>query len=246
MIRKTALIIGGSSGIGRKIAEELSKVGYNIFVTYNNGNIDELKMKCEELGSKFDSYKLDVSDHQQITRFFQENIKKIDYLDCAIYCAGISLDEKLLMDEKDGNIGMILDVNLRGAIYFAKESMKYFSKIKHGNIVFISSIYGLYGGACESVYSASKGGLIALTKAMALECGSFNVRVNCVAPGYIKTRMTEKFNEEERVAIKEETPLKRLGETEDVANTVTFLVSDASSFITGEVITVSGGVNRYN
>lgn len=245
MIKKTALIIGGSSGIGGKIAEELARAGYNICATYNNTCLDKTKTECEDFGAKFESFKLDVSKEQSIEKFFNENIKKIDYLDCAIYCAGISLDEKLLIDETYENINKIIDVNLRGAILFARETMKYFSKVKRGNIIFISSLYGIYGGACESVYSATKGGLIALTKSLAQECGNFNVRVNCVAPGYINTKMTERYNMQEREEIKKSTPINRLGEAEDVAKTVKFLVSEDSSFITGEVLTVSGGAVIY-
>ena len=126
-----------------------------------------------------------------------------------------------------------------------KEAMKYLIKQKHGSIVNISSIYGIYGGACESTYSASKAGIIGLTKALAQECGPFGVRVNAIAPGYIQTRMTKVFNDEEKENIKNATPLCRLGNVTDVANATFFLANDDSSFITGQVLEVSGGATIF-
>ncbi len=245
MIKKTVLVVGATSGIGKEIVKKFAKSGYDIFATFNNGNIEEIEKICKEYNSNLFSFSLNVKDGEIFESLFKKVEKEVDYLDCAVYCSGISFDEKLLIDVEREEIDNIIDVNLKGAIYFGREAMRFFSRKKYGSIIFISSIYGIYGGACESVYSASKGGLIALTKAMSLECGNFNVKVNCVAPGFIETKMTEKFNDEEREQIKINTPLNRLGSGEDVADAVAFLASEDASFITGQVIEVAGGACRF-
>ncbi len=244
-MRKSVLIVGGSSGIGRAIALKFAENNYDVFVSYNNSEVEDLKFNCENLGARFESFKLNVKFYSDYEKLFAWLKNEAEYLDCVVYCAGLSLDEKLLFDENLEDIDDIIDVNLKGGIYCAKEAAQYFSKIKHGSIIFISSIYGIYGGACESVYSAAKGGLIALSKALSQECGNFNVRVNCVAPGCIETKMTEKYIKTEKEQLESVTPMRRIGQPEDVASTVFFLASDEASFITGEVITVSGGAVRF-
>ncbi len=245
MIKKTALIVGASSGIGKEIVNEFAKSGYNVVATYNSGDFVEIENICKKNNSNLFNYNLNVKNADDMANLFKFIEKEVDFLDCAVFCPGVSLDEKLLFDFDVNEINEIIDVNLKGAIFFGSEAMKYFCKRQHGSIIFISSIYGIYGGACESVYSASKGGVIALTKAMALECGSFNVRVNCVAPGFIQTKMTDKFNEEERENIKLNTPLNRLGRPEDVAGVVAFLANDKAAFMTGEIIEVAGGACKF-
>ena len=150
----------------------------------------------------------------------------------------------MLIDKQTELIDDILSSNLRGTILFNKEILKRFMSQKHGNIVNVSSIYGISGGSLESVYSSCKAGIIGLTKSLAIECAPF-VRVNAVAPGCIETKMTNNLSKIDKQCVIDSTPLERLGTPQDVANAIYFLACDESSFITGEVLSVTGGVTRF-
>lgn len=246
-MKKSVLILGASGGIGEAIAKEFAVAGYDIYATYNKGNLSNLRAFCNEKNVELTQICMDIENYQSISNAFQEAFSKAEYLESVINSTGLSLSEKLLRDESVENIDRLLNINLKGAILISREAMKYFIKLKRGNIINISSIYGLYGGSCEAVYSATKGGIIALTKALAQECAGFNVRVNCVAPGCIETNMTKQYlnSEEGREQLINSTPLKRIGAPEDVAKAVKFLATEDSSFITGECLTVSGGVLTF-
>lgn len=246
MIKKQVVIFGGSSDIGQGIIKKLAKEGYDIIATYNKTPVTkELFNECESNSSKLETYKIDLANRNEIELFFNKVIFGNKLIENFVYCAGVSKSEKLIMDESFDDIDEILDVNLRGALYSSKLIMKHFLNVERGSVVFISSVYGLYGGACESVYTATKGGLIALTKSLALELANMNVRVNCVAPGCIETKMTKYILDSERANIENSIPLKRIGQTEDVANAVNFLIGEESSYMTGEVLTISGGALRF-
>lgn len=246
-MKKSILILGASGGIGEAIAKEFANAGYNIFATCNTGKLEKLEEFCGSKNVELTKYSMDITKFDDIERVLKDVFAKADYLESVINATGLSFPEKLLCDENLDNIDKLLNVNLKGAILVSREAMKYFIKLKHGTIVNISSIYGVYGGSCEAVYSASKGGIIALTKALAQECASFNVRVNCVAPGCIETKMTESYLKTDagRQELINATPLKRIGTPEDIAKAVKFLATDESSFITGECLTVSGGVLTF-
>lgn len=246
-MRKSVLILGASGGIGEAIVKEFASAGYDIFATYNKTDINKMQDFCKEKCVNLIQIKMNIENATEIEKTFSQVFKSAEYLESVINATGLSLPEKLLCDESIENIAKIIDVNLKGSILISREAIKHFIKLKRGNIVNISSIYGIYGGSCEAAYSASKGGIIALTKALAQECASFNVRVNCVAPGCIETSMTKSFfnTEEGRQQLIDATPLKRIGRPEDVAKAVKFLATDESSFITGECLTVSGGVLTF-
>ncbi len=245
MIRKSVFITGASGDIGYAIAKEFADNGYNIIATYYNGNCNKIIEYCNKINIEIKTFKMNLENYQDIESCIKQAFDESDYLDCAVCNAGISNPEILLCDESKENIDKIIDINLKGTIYCNQILSKYFIKQKHGNIINISSIYGLYGGPAETTYSATKAGIIGLTKALALELAACNIRVNAVAPGFIETKMTSCFNKLEKEHIKENTPLQRLGEACDVAHAVFFLASDKASFITGEVLTVSGGVLRF-
>ena len=245
MIRKSVIVTGASGDIGFAISKKFAEKGYNIIATYNSGNLDNLKETCKRLNVELFEIKIDLEDANSIENGFKKAFSSMPYIDSIICNAGACEDEVLLCDMTREQINKLLDTNLKGTIICNREAMKYLIKQKHGSIINISSIYGQFGGACESVYSATKAGIIGLTKALALECAPYEIRVNAVAPGFIETKMTSCFNEEEKKNIKNLTPLKRLGKSEDVANVVYFLASEDSSFITGETITVSGGALRF-
>ena len=243
-MKKSVIVIGASGGIGDAICKVFAKDGYNIIATYFSNEIEKLENYCNEI-STFSKYKLDISKGEEVKSFFDKVFKENLYIESVINCAGISRPEKLLIDETDENIDKIIDINLKGAIYVSREAMRNFINCRRGNIINIASIYGIYGGSCESVYSSTKGGIIALTKSLAMECANFNVRVNAIAPGFISTNMTKDFNEAERAEIKISTPLNRLGMPEDVAYAVKFLASENASFITGEIFEVTGGAIKF-
>lgn len=245
MIRKTVFITGGSGGIGEATALKFASNGYNIATTFLTGDVSKLENKCKNLGVDFVAYKMDLKDENQIIDTFNKVFSKFDYVDCVICNAGKADKESLLIDVPTENIDALLNTNLRGTILCNREAFKKFLNQKHGNIVNISSIFGLNGGPCEAVYSATKGGIIGLTKALAVEGAPFNIRVNAIAPGYIDTKMTAHFSTEEKNYAIDMTPLKRIGKGEDVAQAIYFLSTEQASFITGEVLTVSGGVLRF-
>lgn len=245
MIKKSVVVVGATRGIGLAVVEKFAQNGYDVVATFNNGSLEKAKEICQKYGAKILPIKMDISKYEDVKNGFETAFKNIDYIDCVVCNSGISLGEKLLCDQSIEEIEQIINVNLKGIIYCNREAQKHFINQKHGNIVNISSIYGLYGGACESAYSASKGGIIALTKALSEECGEFSLRVNAVAPGCIETDMTACYTNEEKEEIKNKTPLKKLGTTSDIANAVFFLASDDASFITGEVLTVSGGATKF-
>lgn len=245
MIRKSVFITGASGDIGAKLVERFAQNGYDVVATYNNGSIEKLKNICAKLNVDFKAYKMNIENVEEIESCFKEAFKNSPYIDCVVCNAGISLNEMLLCDMEEQDIDKIININFRGTIYCNKAAVKHFIKQKHGNIINISSIYGLYGGACESVYSATKAGIIGLTKSLALEVASLGIRVNAVAPGFIETKMTAHFTSDEKEKIKDNTPMGRLGNTDDVAAACLFLASDEASFITGETINVNGGALRF-
>ncbi len=244
MLRKTVIITGGFGGIGSAVAETFAQNGYNLALTYNNSFDPSLIKKLKGFGIEVFAMKCDQSKENDIINFANSAFNEFEYIDAFVACAGLAETPVELVNKPTEMIDEIISVNLRGTILFNKEILRKFMAQKHGSIVNISSIYGSSGACLESVYASCKAGIINLTKSLAREAAPF-VRVNCIAPGCIDTKMIANLNQTDREEIIKQTPLKRLGTPEDIANVAFFLSTSQSSFITGETISVTGGVEQF-
>lgn len=238
-----ALITGGTRGIGKAIAIKLSKSGYDIAINYRkeNDELNKIKNEIEENGVKCAFVKGDVSNFEECEDFVKETVEKLGSIDVLINNAGITKD-MLLMRMKKDDFCSVIDTNLVGTFNVTKNVIGYMMKARHGNIINISSVVGISGNSGQTNYSASKAGIIGFTKSLAKEVASRNIRVNSVAPGFIETDMTNVLKDDIKDEISKNIPLKRMGKAEDIANVVDFLVSDESSYITGQIINVDGGM----
>ena len=240
---KTAVITGGSRGIGLAIAKKLAEGGANIAVLYVGDESEgkAAKAELEQYGTKVEQYFCDVSDFEKSKAVCEQVIAEFGKVDILINNAGITRDKLVLnMDENDFDV--VINVNLKGTFNMIKHFYKHFMKNRGGRIVSTSSIVGLIGNAGQANYSASKAGIIGLTKSVARELAGRNVTVNAVAPGYIGTDMTNVLPDKVKETMKAQIPAKRIGTPEDVANVVAFLCSDEAAYVTGEVIRVDGGL----
>ncbi|AEA34174.1 3-oxoacyl-[acyl-carrier-protein] reductase [Hippea maritima] len=238
-----ALVTGASRGIGAQIAYQLAMRGLTVIINYSSSKDKALKL-CDKItskGGKCEAIGFNVADFDGAGEAIKRIANKYGSIDYLINNAGITKDNLIMRMNKE-DIDSVIDVNLKGAINCIKHVSKYMIKKRFGVIVNISSIIGLMGNAGQSNYAASKAGLIGLTKSLAKELGGRNIRVNAVAPGYIETDMTAALSEEQKKALMDNIALGRLGSVEDVANLVEFLLSEESSYITGEVINISGGL----
>ena len=231
---KNALVTGASRGIGRAIAAELAAAGASVVVGYRSGQ-EEAEALAAEIGGR--AIQADVSSADDARRLVEE----AGDLDILVNNAGLTRDG-LLARMSDDDWRTVLDTNLSSVFYTCRAVTRPMMKKRAGSIVNISSIVGVHGNWGQTNYAASKAGIIGFTKSLARELGSRNVRANVVAPGYVKTQLTDVLPEEATEAMLTNTPLGRLGEPEDVAGAVRFLCSDAASFITGEVLLVDGGL----
>jgi 3-oxoacyl-[acyl-carrier protein] reductase len=239
---KVALITGAAQGIGKSIALTLAKSGADIAVSdVNMEKAEETAKEIEGLGRRAIALKGNVASVTDAEKMVEETVAGLGKVDILVNNAGITRDGLMLrMKEEDWDL--VIDVNLKGVFNCTKAAVKHMAKQRSGRIVNIASIVGEMGNAGQANYSASKGGVIALTKTVAREFASRNVNVNAVAPGFIKTAMTDALPDAAREALTKQIPLERLGTPEDVANAVLFLVSDASNYITGQIINVNGGM----
>ena len=231
---KSALVTGASRGIGRAIATELASAGASVVVGYRSGQ-EEAETLAAELGGR--AVQADVSSAEEARRLVEE----AGDVDILVNNAGLTRDG-LLARMSDEDWRVVLDTNLSSVFYTCRAVTRPMMKKRAGAIVNISSIVGVHGNWGQTNYGASKAGIIGFTKSLARELGSRNVRANVVAPGYVKTQLTDVLPEDATAAMLENTPLGRLGDPEDVAGAVRFLCSDAASFITGEVLLVDGGL----
>lgn len=231
---KTALVTGASRGIGRAIAVELAAAGASVVVGYRSGQ-EEAEVLAEEIGGR--AVQADVSSADDARRLVDE----AGDLDILVNNAGLTRDG-LLARMSDEDWRTVIDTNLSSVFYTCRAVTRPMMKKRAGAIVNISSIVGVHGNWGQTNYAASKAGIIGFTKSLAKELGSRNVRANVVAPGYVKTQLTDVLPEDATEAMLTNTPLGRLGEPDDIAGAVRFLCSDAASFITGEVLLVDGGL----
>jgi 3-oxoacyl-[acyl-carrier protein] reductase len=231
---RTALVTGGSRGIGRAIAVELRNAGADVVIGYRSG-AEEAEEVAGDVGCR--AVQADISDAEEAKRLVEE----AGDVDILVNNAGVTRDG-LLARMSDEDWRVVLDTNLGGTFNTCRAVSRGMMKRRGGAIVNVSSIVGVHGNPGQTNYSASKAGIIGFTKALARELGSRGVRANVVAPGYISTRLTNELPEELRQSMLANTPLGRFGDPEDVAGAVRFLSSDASSFITGEVLLVDGGL----
>ncbi len=231
---RTALVTGGSRGIGRAIAAELANAGADVVIGYRSG-AEEAEEVAGDVGCR--AVQADVSDPEEAKRLVEE----AGDLDILVNNAGVTRDG-LLARMSDEDWRVVLDTNLGGTFNTCRAASRGMMKRRGGAIVNVSSIVGVHGNPGQTNYSASKAGIIGFTKALARELGSRGVRANVVAPGYISTRLTNELPEQLQQSMLANTPLGRFGDAEDVAGAVRFLSSDASSFITGEVLLVDGGL----
>lgn len=240
---KTAIVTGGGRGIGRAICIKLAKEGANIVTCYAHGAAaaEETVAMCKELGVQAVAISADVSLKEDVDRLFEEALKLTGTIEILVNNAGITKDG-LLIRMSDDDFNQVIDTNLRGAFYCMRAASKLMMKKRYGRIVTISSVVGLMGNAGQVNYSASKAGVIGMTKSLAKELGSRNVTANAVAPGFITTDMTAGLSEAVKGEMAKAIPLARMGQPEDVANAVAFLVSDEASYITGHVLNVDGGM----
>ena len=230
---KNALVTGSSRGIGAAAVRRLAADGWAVSVHYNKSEAAALALAAE-LGVR--AIRADVADPAQVSALFAA-AGPVDLLVCNAGAA----EYGLLTDTDEDAWRRLLAVNLDGAYRCCRAAIPHMVREKAGNIILISSVWGVYGASCEAAYSASKAALIGLTKALAKELGPSGIRVNCVAPGVIDTDMLARFDFADRQALVDETPLGRLGTPEDVAELIAFLASDRASFITGQVVACSGG-----
>ena len=231
---KTALVTGASRGIGRAVATELAQAGASVVLGYRSGK-DEAESLAAELGAR--AVQADVSSAEDAARLVEE----AGDLDILVNNAGLTRDG-LLARMSDDDWRVVIETNLSSVFYTCRAVCRPMMKKRAGSIVNISSIVGVHGNWGQTNYAASKAGIIGFTKSLARELGSRNIRANVVAPGYVKTQLTDVLPEEATGAMLQSTPLGRLGEPADVAGAVRFLCSDEASFITGEVLLVDGGL----
>lgn len=239
---KCVVVTGAARGLGQAIAIKFAQAGANIALCdLQEDWLSETLEKAKSLGSRAETYGINVADVESVT----EGIKAIEsdfgQIDVLVNNAGITKDGLLMrMSEEDWDA--VLDVNLKGVFLCTKAVMRGMMKQRSGTIVNIASVIGLMGNPGQANYAASKGGVISFTKTVAKELASRNVRCNAVAPGFIRTAMTDLLEEDVQIKMKELIPLSRFGEPDDVANVVLFLASDASSYVTGQVLSTCGGM----
>ena len=240
---KVALITGATRGIGKQIAITLSKEGYHIALNYRKENeeLESVKKEIEENKVECFAIKGDVSNFEDCEEFVKQVIEKFGKIDVLVNNAGITKD-MLLMRMKKEDFEQVIDVNLVGTFNVTKNVVSHMLKARTGRIINISSVVGVSGNAGQTNYAASKAGIIGFTKSLAKEVASRGILVNSVAPGFIETSMTEILKEDVKAEIAKSIPLKRMGTSQDVANVVKFLASSDSSYITGQVIHVDGGM----
>ena len=240
---KVAMITGATRGIGKQIALTLANEGYNIVLNYRTEN-DELKQLKNEIESKKVkclTVQGDVTNFEDCKQMIESAIEEFGKVDVLVNNAGINKD-MLLARMKEEDFKQVIDVNLVGTFNMTKNIISYMMKARNGRIINISSVVGIAGNAGQTNYSASKAGIIGFTKSLAKEVASRNILVNAVAPGFIETNMTDVLKQEVKDEIAKNIPLKRMGTPKDVANVVKFLASEDSSYITGQVISVDGGM----
>ncbi len=241
---KVALITGGSRGIGKAIAEKFAKNGYNLVINYVSDST-----KIEELSEHFQHennievlfVKADVTDYNSCENMVKQAIDRFGRIDVLVNNAGITKDG-LLMRMKQEDFDKVIDVNLKGTFNVTKNVIPYMMKQKNGRIVNISSVVGVSGNAGQCNYAASKAGIIGFTKSVAKELASRNILANAIAPGFIKTDMTDVLSDAVKDSINTQIPLKKMGESSEVANAVYFLGNEENTYITGQVLHVDGGM----
>ena len=240
---KNAIISGASRGIGRATALILAQRGYRVIVNYlhSKDSADELCAQINSTGANAVAYKADMADPAQVRDMVEYVRSAFGSVDLVVANAGIGKNA-LLIDHSDEDVSRLISVNLIGVITLCREASRVMLAQKRGNIITISSMWGQAGGSCESVYSATKGGIIAFSKALAKELAPNGIRVNCIAPGFIDTDINKNLSDEDRRLVVEEIPLARAGSAEDVAQAVVWLADDNASYVTGQVLGVNGGL----
>lgn len=240
---KTALITGASKGIGRKIAEKFAEQGANVAFTYLSSveKGQALEKELQSFGTKVKGYRSDASKFQEAEQLINDIVTDFGTLDIVVNNAGITKDG-LLMRMSEENWDEVLDVNLKSIFNVTKAASKIMMRNKYGVFVNMSSVVGIDGNAGQANYAASKAGIIGFSKSIAKELGSRNIRTNVISPGFIRTEMTEVLDTKVTDEWVKGIPLRRMGETNDVANVAVFLASDMSAYVTGQVIPVCGGM----
>ena len=240
---KVAIVTGGSRGIGKAICLTFAENGCDVAFTYNNSkeSAESLAKDLKNIGINAKAYKSDASSFDDATQLVEDVINDFGKIDILVNNAGIKKDNLLMRMNKE-DFDSVINTNLSSVFNLTKASIRTFLKQRSGSIINISSVVGVKGNAGQSNYSASKAGIIGFSKSVALELGSRNIRSNVLAPGFIETDMTDSLSEDVINSWKESIPLKRGGKPSDVGNACVFLASDMSSYITGQVLHVDGGM----
>ena len=241
--RKVVFVTGGSRGIGKAIALKYAQNGYNVVINYvsDKTNVEELQKEFTKLNLECLIEKADVSKSEEVEKIVKKAIEKFNKIDVLVNNAGITRDG-LLMRMKEEDFDKVIEINLKGTFLVTKSVIPYMLKKRDGKIINLASVVGVTGNAGQCNYSASKAGIIGFTKSIAKELASRNIRANAIAPGFIDTDMTSILSDEVKDSINVQIPMKRMGTTQEIANVAYFLGCEESSYITGQVINIDGGM----